>query len=431
MPPKAAIVTLGCPMNQVDSERIMGGLVSLGFDIVPEEEADVIVVNTCGFIESAREESIETIMSVAALKETGRLRSLVVAGCLTERYREELERELTEADAIVGLADRETLPRLCLDLLKRKPDKDAGYSRVVTGPRHASYLKIAEGCDNRCSYCAIPMIRGRFRSIPEKDILTDAEELISLGARELILIAQDTTAYGGDLENASLAELLKKLDALEGIGWLRLLYANPSKFTDELIDAVAGLPTVVPYIDIPVQHIAPAVLKRMGRPSDADAIKRLIGRLRERIEGVVLRTSVMVGFPGETEADFRELLDFIESARFERLGAFVYSPEEGTRACSFEDAVPEETAAERYRRVMETQSAVAEEFHRSLIGREFDMIVDDYDAEEGVIIGRTCLDTPDIDGLTTVAGADDPERPYRRIRITNADTYDLEGVLID
>lgn len=430
VPPKAALVTLGCPMNQVDSERIMGGLVSLGFEITPEEDADVIVVNTCGFIESAREESVETIMSIAELKESGRLKSLVVAGCLAERYREELERDLAEADAVVGLAERDAIPQLCLDLLGRSGVKDPAYSRVVTGPLNTAYLKIAEGCDNRCSYCAIPMIRGRFRSIPEDTVVTDAEELVSLGGSELILIAQDTTAYGADLGTTSLPRLLKRLDAIEGLSWIRLLYANPSKFTDELTEAVADIPSVIPYIDIPVQHIARPVLKRMGRPSDPDVIKRLIDRLRTRIEGVVLRTSVMVGFPGETDKDFEELLSFVEEARFERLGAFIYSPEEGTRAADFEDTVPEDTALGRYERIMELQATLSGTFHRSLVGREFDMIVDDADPDNGTITGRTYMDAPDIDGSVTAAGAGN-DNAFRRIRITAAGQYDLEGEIID
>ncbi|MCD6308483.1 MAG: 30S ribosomal protein S12 methylthiotransferase RimO, partial [Candidatus Latescibacteria bacterium] len=243
-PPKAAIVTLGCPMNQVDSERIIGGLVSLGFEIVPEEEAEVAVVNTCGFIESAREESIETILSVAELKRTGALKSLVVAGCMAERYRVELERDLAEADAVVGLDGRESIPRLCLELLRGEKRTNAVAGRAVMGPPHSAYLKIAEGCDNRCAYCAIPSIRGGFRSIGPGAVLDDARDLAALGARELILIAQDTANYGADLDGASLASLLEGLNDVEGIRWIRVLYAHPAHITDGMIDAMAGLPKV-------------------------------------------------------------------------------------------------------------------------------------------------------------------------------------------
>jgi len=429
-PPKAALVTLGCPMNQVDSERIMGGLVSLGFEIVPEDEADIAIVNTCGFIEEAREESIETILSVAELKQSGSLKSLVVAGCLAERYREDLERELTEADAVVGLGDRADIPRLCLDLLNREFDEEPAYSRVVTGPPHTAYLKIAEGCDNRCSYCAIPMIRGPFRSIPEDEIIREAEELASLGIREFILIAQDTTNYGADIGDTSLPRLLERLSEVEGATWLRLLYANPARFTDRLIGTIEGIPSVIPYVDIPVQHIAEPVLKRMGRPASAGRIRSLVDTLRERIEGIVLRTTVMTGFPGETDGDFRELLDFVESTRFERLGAFAYSPEEGTRAYAFENTVPVELAEERRRAIMELQAPISGDFHRSFIGRDMDMIVDLDDTDEKTVFGRTYMDAPDIDGSVIASGSVKEGEAFVTVRITGADDYDLTGTIV-
>lgn len=430
-PPKAALVTLGCPTNQVDSEHIMSGLVSLGFEIVPEEEAEIIIVNTCGFIEAAREESIETIMSVAELKENGRLKSLVVAGCLAERYRTELEEEMNEADAVVGLADRASIPRLCLELLGRNGDIEPVYSRVVSGPPHTAYLRIAEGCDNRCSYCAIPMIRGPFASVPMETVLADAEELASLGIRELVLVAQDTTNYGADLNGPTLARLLEKLSDIEDVSWIRLLYANPAKFTDSLIEAMVTLPKVLPYADIPIQHISPSVLKRMGRPADAGVIRSLVERLRSRIEGIALRTTVMVGFPGETDKDFDELMDFLDDTRFERLGVFGYSPEEGTRAYDFENSIPDDVVNERLAAVMELQSQIASEFHKSLVGRTFEMIVDDPDGPEGKFIGRTCLDAPEIDGNVIAAGSVQQDTPFVTVRITDASPYDLYGEIVE
>ncbi len=425
--PKAAIVTLGCPTNQVDSERIMGGLVSLGFEIVPEEEADIAVVNTCGFIEDARAESIEAIMSVAELKEHGRLKALVVAGCLAERYREELEDSLSEADAIVGLGERSKIPALCLNLLERETPAETPYSRVVTGPDNSAYLRIAEGCDNRCSYCAIPFIRGPFKSVPMEDILADARELTDLGAHELMLVSQDTSAWGHDIGGKNLPGLLEKLSEIEKVDWIRILYANPSRIDDSLIDCMASMPKVIPYLDMPVQHIAAPVLKRMGRAADPDRIRNQIEKLRGRIDGLVLRTTVMTGFPGETDADFEELLNFMHETRFERLGAFTYCPEEGTRAYDFEDTVPEELAEERFEQLMELQANISAEFHASLAGQEFDMIIDSADEENGIVFGRTYMDAHDIDGIVTVEGVVNPDEAFRRIKITGGDSYDMTG----
>ncbi len=428
--PRAALATLGCPTNQVDSERIMSGLVSLGFELVSEEEADIIVVNTCGFIESAREESIETIMAMAEYKHEGRARALVVAGCLAELYRKELECELSEADAVVGLSERERIPEICLRLLERSPEGDPVYTRVVSGPRHTAYLRISEGCNNVCSYCTIPVIRGHFRSVPEGEILAEAQELTRIGARELILIGQDTTNYGADMDGENLPRLLETLSAIERVRWLRLLYAHPSHMTDELIAALASLPKALPYVDIPIQHISPKILRRMGRFTSPDDIRTILRKLRDHIPGVALRTSLIVGFPGETDADFRELLDFMKEVRFERLGAFIYSREEGTRAALLEDTVPEKVAEERFDELMRIQSRITEDFHRSLIGREMEMIVDEISPETGDVFGRSYMDAPEIDGIISVAGGVDPDAEFVRVRIVDAGTYDLTGETI-
>ncbi|MFC1561053.1 30S ribosomal protein S12 methylthiotransferase RimO [Candidatus Latescibacterota bacterium] len=430
VPPKASLVTLGCPMNQVDSERIISGFVEHGFEIVPEEEANVIVVNTCGFIESAREESIETILSVANLKARGNLKAVIVAGCLAERYRNELLKDLPEVDAVVGLSDAEKIPELCYELLDYEKPGERLYSRVLIGFPHMAYLRISEGCNHRCSYCAIPMIRGPFRSIPEEKILYEAHELSELGVKELILIGQDTTSYGSDLDGKNLSSLLEKLNDIDGIEWLRLLYAHPEYFKEDFIDIFTGLPKVLPYIDLPLQHISGSVLRRMGRITPPEKIKKLIEMLREQIENLILRTTLLVGFPGETENDLGELVDFVRSYRFERLGAFVYSREEGTKAALMKDTVPENVALERYNTVMEIQRSITADFHKSLIGREFDMIVDEVNPDSGEALGRTYMDAPDIDGNVLVNRSVEKGKAFYRIRVTDAETYDLKGEVV-
>ena len=429
--PAAAVVTLGCPMNEVDSENIMGGLVRRGFVLTAPEEAEVLVVNTCAFIADAREESLEAILSLAELKRTGRLRGLVVAGCLAERYRAELEKDLDEADAVLGLADRERIPDVCMTLLKRVSD-DCGYTRAVTGPPNTAYLKIAEGCDNRCTFCAIPGIRGMFRSRPADEIMADAAELAGLGNRELVLIAQDTTVWGRDLPDTdSLADLIARLNGIESVRWLRLMYAHPASVDDGLIEAIATLDRVVPYVDMPVQHIAAGVLKRMGRTTTPDRIREIVARLRERIPGVALRTAVLTGFPGETETDFRELLAFVEEARFERLGAFVYSPEEGTSAARLKDTVPAETARERYEAVLEVQESIASDYHAALVGGIEEIVVDETDPDADVVHGRTYRDAPEVDGIVIAHGTLSPGRAFCKVRITGADVYALEGDIVE
>jgi ribosomal protein S12 methylthiotransferase len=428
--PKASLVTLGCPMNQVDSERMISGFIENGFEIVPEEEADVIVVNTCGFIESAREESIDTILSIAELKKNGNLKAVVAAGCLAERYRDDLMNDLAEVDAVIGLSDASRIPEVCSELLSYKMPEKKLYSRALIGYPHMAYLRISEGCNHSCSYCAIPMIRGKFRSVPEEKVIAEAHELAGLGIKELILIGQDTTFYGRDGGTKNLAGLLERLNDVDGIEWIRLLYSHPSHFTDDLIDAYAGLSNVIPYIDIPLQHISRNILKQMGRGDSADRLRRLLDTLRERIDGLVLRTSMIVGFPGETAEDFNELADFVRDFRFERLGAFEYSAEEGTRAVSFENTVPAELAHERYETIMEIQSGISAGFNESLIGREFDMIIDEQNPESGAAVGRTYMDAPDIDGNISVDSGVEEGEAFCRVRVTGADTYDLAGEIV-
>lgn len=428
-PPRVSLVTLGCPMNQVDSERIMSALVARGYEIVPEEEAELIVVNTCGFIETAREESIETILSVAELKQQGNLRALIVAGCMAERYKAELEADLAEADAVIGLADADSIPDVADRLLGRDNAPQAEQPMVLIGYPHSAYLKIAEGCDNRCSYCAIPLIRGGFRSMSQEDIIAEARAFAEYGVRELVLVGQDTTRYGSDTGH-DLPELLEKLSAIDDIAWVRLMYAYPSRLDDRLIETMASLPKVVPYLDMPIQHIAPAVLNAMGRPTDGDRIRDVIAELRERIPGMVLRTTLMTGFPGETDAEFQQLLDFLTDSQFERLGVFAYSPEEGTRAMDMALTVPYEVAEERAEVVLTLQHEIAAEFQASLVGGEFDMLVDEHDPGTGGAVGRTYHDAPEIDGAVTVPGGVDAGLPFCRIRITGAEGFDLTGEVV-
>jgi ribosomal protein S12 methylthiotransferase len=422
----AAVVTLGCPMNQVDSESIMSGLVSRGFTMVPEEEARVIVVNTCGFLDDACRESIETILDLAELKTSGKLDRLVVAGCLAQRYPDDLRQELPEADAIVGLDKRGAIPALCESLLGYSVTEPRIFSRVVSGPVHTAYLKIAEGCDNRCTYCTIPSIRGPYQSRPLEVVLEDAARLVDLGARELILIAQDTTCYGKD-GGPPLVTLLDRLYVLEDLEWIRLMYTNPDHFTDSLVEALPGNPKIIPYLDIPIQHISARVLRRMGRKCGPGRLRRLLYTLRGKIPDLVLRTSLIVGFPGETDRDFEELMDFVEEVRFERLGAFKFSPEEGTPAARMPEAVPSEVASARHDRLMEMQSGIIREFHESLVGREFRMIIDEIDEKFYTARGRTYMDAPDVDCTVSVAGDVPAGEAFMKIRVVSAGFYDLEA----
>jgi len=423
----AAVVTLGCPMNQVDSEYIMSGLVSRGFTLVPEEDARLIVVNTCGFLEDACRESIETILELAELKTSGKLERLIVAGCLAQRYPDDLGGELPEVDAVVGLDKRGAIPGLCESLLGFSATKSKIFSRVVSGPPHTAYLKIAEGCDNRCTYCTIPSIRGPYRSRPLEGVLEDAAGLVDLGARELILIAQDTTCYGKD-GGPPLETLLDRLGVLEDLEWIRIMYTNPDNFTDSLIEALPGYPNVIPYLDIPIQHFSGRVLRRMGRKCGPDGLRRLIDAFRGKIPDLVLRTSLIVGFPGETDRDFQELMDFVEDVRFERLGAFQFSPEEGTPAARLADAVPPELVSARYDRLMEVQSGIIREFHDSLVGREFRMIIDEIEEGSHAAKGRTYMDAPDVDCTVSVTGDIPAQEAFMKIRIVSAGFYDLEAM---
>ncbi len=401
---KLCLVSLGCAKNLIDSEQMLALMDSAGYELTDDpEEADVAVVNTCAFIESAKVEAIENILEMAKYKTQGKLKKLVVAGCLAQRYKEELLEEMPEIDALLGTGSY-------LDILKvldapGKPcifgDIDATLpeaGRIVsTGPGWA-YIKIAEGCSNRCAYCVIPSIRGKYRSRPMEDIVTEAQSLAESGVKELIVVAQDPTRYGIDLYGKkSLAELTKRLCAIDGVRWIRLHYLYPDAVDDELIDVIANEPKVLKYLDIPIQHINDGILKLMRRRTTGGEIRALLKKLRDRIPGVVLRTSLITGLPGEGEAEFEELCSFLKEARIERAGVFPFSPEEGTPAYGM-DRPDTNTAVSRAERIQEIQAQIMDEFNESRIGSVTEVLCEGFDPEVGLYAGRSFAESPDVDG---------------------------------
>ena len=432
-------VSLGCPKNLVDTERMLGILAQSGYVLVDDPaEADVIIINTCGFIESARAESLGMIREVARLRRTGPCRALVVVGCLVERDRERLCEQIPEIDALAGVFARERIAAICDSLLQGKrvtkpmvpppPDKaldDTARLRIT--PRHMGYLKIAEGCNRRCTFCTIPAIRGPYVSKPIEQIRAEAEELASDGVRELCVIAQDTTSYGIDLYGRPrLADVLGELNTVEDLHWIRLMYAYPQHFSDALIEVLGAGGKVVPYIDLPIQHISDPVLRRMGRRVTRRETETLIDTLRTRIPGLVLRTTLIAGFPGETEAQFEELLTFLQQTRFERAGCFVYSDEAETPAARLPDPLPEPVRRERYDRLMTCQQEIAFEWNRQQVGRAVEVVVDAR-ADADAWAGRSYADAPDIDGLVTIDAEDLCAGQFVNVTVTAADGYDLQA----
>jgi ribosomal protein S12 methylthiotransferase len=435
--PKASVHfrSLGCPKNLLDTEVMLGTLASAGFALAENlEDADVAVVNTCSFIESAREESVNAILEVADLRESGRLRALVVAGCLPQRYGAELAKELPEVDAFLGTGAFPEIARILGDALAgrgrgvyveagRTHLYDDASPRLLTGPGHSAYVKIAEGCDRVCAFCAIPGIRGRFQSRRLDSLVAEARALAAAGVREINLVAQDSTSWGKDLPpvpglgRPKLHDLVRALDAVDGLDWIRLLYVYPSAVTDELVDAFAEAKRVLPYVDVPLQHASDRVLERMKRGSSAERQRRLVAKLRERIPGVTLRTTFIVGFPGETEDDFQELLDFVAESRFDRVGIFRYSDEEGTAAAALEPKVPRAAARERYRRLAKLQAGIQAEKLGALVGREADVLVDAA-IGAGRARGRLASQAPEIDGAVFLRGPGLAPGQLVRARIT-------------
>jgi len=426
------MISLGCPKNQVDAEQMLGVLAGSGFEITSDQrEADVIVVNTCGFIESAKEESIEAILDAGKMKKQGRCSRVIIAGCLAQRYKEDLMRELPEADAIVGTGEIGRISEICKQALGGKehfievsaPRMVYGLPRLSTTPMHYRYLKIAEGCSNRCSYCAIPVIRGDFISRPAASILEEARRLVEEGAKELILLAQDSTAYHD--HETDLAKLLTALARIQGIGWVRLMYAYPRKISKNLMMVMAGEENVCKYLDIPIQHFDDKVLTAMNRRGTSEDIRKTIAELREQIPGIALRTSLIVGFPGETEAAFKRLLAFVKDVEFDHLGVFTFSPEEGTAACDLTATVPHETAMHRYSRIMKAQAKISLKKNRTLIDSTQRILIDGM--EDMVLIGRLQTQAPEIDGLVYLSEIEAEPGEFVDVRITDATEYDLMG----
>jgi ribosomal protein S12 methylthiotransferase len=426
------MVSLGCPKNQVDAEQMLGVLAGSGFEITPEQgEADVIVVNTCGFIGSAKEESIEAILEAAKQKKLGRCRKVVVAGCLAQRYGDELLHELPEADAVIGTAEIGRIDEICEQALAGKehlfnvsaPAMVYGLPRVSTTPRHYRYLKIAEGCSNRCSYCAIPLIRGNFKSRPFASIIAEARGLAGEGAKELVLLAQDSTAYRDG--EADLPVLLKALTRVHGIEWVRLMYAYPGRISKALMAVMAEEEKICKYLDIPIQHFDDKVLAAMNRRGTSEDIRKTIEQLRKRVPGIALRTSLIVGFPGETEAAFKRLLAFVKEAAFEHLGVFTYSPEEGTAARKFGSPVPDTAAADRLDRIMKAQAKISLKKNRALIGSQQRVLIDGM--EDLALIGRLQAQAPEIDGVVYLSETEAEPGQFVDVTITDAAEYDLMG----
>lgn len=439
--PTFAFISLGCPKNLVDSERMLGKLAQDGYTLTSEPEgADVVVVNTCGFIEPARQESLAVIRQMLDLKRHGKVGSVVVAGCLAERKKDGLLLEVPEVDQIVGVFGREEISLVVDRAVAQQREQQSLFrpapvraqedtARLRITPKHYAYLKISEGCDRLCTFCAIPAMRGKHVTKPMEEVIREARELAADGVRELIVVAQDTTYYGMDLYGrVRLAELLQELEQVDGLEWIRVLYAYPIHFTDELIETLAQGKKIVPYLDLPLQHINDRMLRRMQRRVDRAATEKLLSQLRSSISELVLRTTAIVGFPGETEAEFEELLDFVKNSRFERLGVFTYSFEPGTPATRLDGHLSEEAKNERRERLMKAQQEVAFEWSRKQVGREKLAIVDGPDPDvPNHVLCRGHADAPDIDGVIRAKGKGLRAGDLVRVKITGADGYDLAG----
>lgn len=438
---KIGFVSLGCSKNLCDTEVMLHHLVEAGYEITAEEtDADVVIINTCAFIESAKKESIDNILDIAWLKENHKLKAIIVTGCMAERYREQLLEEMPEIDAIVGAGGIHKIAEAVDSVLQNKKyvcldSKELcklGGDRVITTGDSMAYIKIAEGCSNRCSYCAIPSIRGDMRSRTVEDIVEEACDLDRMGIKELNIIAQDTSAYGIDIYGKyELPRLLRAITEKTNIPWIRLLYCYPDKITDELIEEMRTNDRIVKYIDIPVQHISDGVLKRMNRHGGSGVIYDAVKRLRERVPGIVLRTTAIVGFPGETESDFEKLCEFVKEMKFERLGAFTYSREEDTPAYSFDDQIDPQVSQDRYDTLMKTQLKISEDFNKSRIGKVYHIMCEGFDPVAESYFGRSYAEAADIDGkIWFTSDRKVSEGEMLDVLITEAMDYDLVGKTI-
>ena len=441
MSKKIGMISLGCNKNQIDAEIMLAKLAEQGFEITDEVDgADAVIVNTCGFIEDAKKEAIENILDMAELKKEGVIGKIIVTGCLAERYREEILSELPEVDAVVGLGSNKDIAEICDRVLAGVPVVSFGEKtclpldseRMLTTPNYYAYLKIAEGCSNHCTYCAIPKIRGEFRSRQPESILKEAMELAKQGVKELVVIAQDTSRYGEDLYGKSmLPELLRQLCRIENLKWIRTLYCYPERITDELLETIASEEKLVKYLEIPIQHSDGDILKSMKRWGDEEKLENLFKHIREKIPNVILRTTLITGFPSETQEQFNSLAEFIKRVRFDRLGCFAYSREEGTKAYDFPNQIDEETANHRADIIMEQQMLISAENNEKLINAEFEAVVEGFDRFGECYFGRTPNDAPDIDGKVFFTS----ETPlkigdYVKIKITDTLDYDLIGEVI-
>lgn len=437
---KISMVSLGCPKNQVDAEKMLKILADAGFEIgAPEAEAEAIIINTCGFIEAAKQEAIENILEAARYKKEGKCRALIVTGCLAERYRDDVTEEIPEVDVCVGIgadgdiADivKEALEGSAHNRYAEKTALDLNGDRILGGYPFSTYLKIGDGCDNCCTYCAIPMIRGRMRSRTIEECVSEAEKLALNGVRELTVVAQDTTAYGEDIYGKPmLPELLRRLCKIEGLHWIRTLYTYPDRITDELLDTLATEPKLVKYLDIPLQHVNADILKRMNRRGDYSGLSALIDKIRCRVPGITIRTTLITGFPGETEEQFRELAEFVKEKRFERLGCFTYSAEEDTPAALFPDQVDEQTKQDRMENIMEAQLTISAEKNAEKIGSVTEVLIEGWDDYIKCYYGRTPADAPEVDGKIFFMST----RPlvigeFVNVRINDTLDYDLLGEL--
>ena len=428
---KVHLVSLGCPKNTVDSERMLGLLQGNEYQLTEAaDEADVVVVNTCGFIGPAKEESIDAIMDAHRLKAEGKCKGVVVTGCLSTRYYEELQQELVEADKLLTIADETDIVRHVEEVLGiKRPDYLTSLPRTSLTPGHWSYLRISDGCDHKCAFCAIPAIRGRHASEPVEQLVAEAERLAAGGVRELVLVSQDSVRYGADLYGRpQLVRLLGALAAVEGIEWLRLMYTYPAFWTDEMIDFYASCDKMCNYIDMPLQHIADPVLQRMKRATTRQKTIDLLAKLRDRLPGVGLRSTFILGFPGETEADFDQLLDFVEATRFDHVSGFLYSPEEGTSAYALGDDVPTAMKELRYSRLTQLQERIATEINDALVGTRQEVLVDSWDGV--VYCARMERDAPEIDGQVLIDEGAAEVGSFVEVEITDATPYDLNARVV-
>lgn len=438
---KILFISLGCDKNLVDTEMMMGELLQKGYEFTDDEaEADIAVVNTCCFIGDAKEESINTLLEMAELKTSGQIKLLVAAGCLAQRYKEEIQTEIPEVDVIIGTTAIDSIVEAIDEALKgtghnHYADLNAkpltGVKRVMTTGGHFAYLKIAEGCNKHCTYCIIPKVRGDFRSVPMEDLVAEAKELAEKGVKELILVAQETTLYGMDLYGEkSLPKLLRKLAEIPGIFWIRILYCYPEEITDELIQTIKEEPKVCHYLDIPIQHASNNVLKRMGRRTNQEQLRTMIARLREEIPDICLRTTLITGFPGETQEDHEELIDFVDDCEFDRLGVFTYSQEEDTPAALMPDQIEEEVKLKRQQELMELQQFIAFEKAEAMIGQVLVVMIEGKIAEDDVYVARTYRDAPNVDGYLFIkTSANLMTGDLVKVLVTDCNEYDLIGEL--